>query len=53
MSWLGRLACRLIPVAVLASGAAHAAEPFTIGLNLGQTGTLAPNGKAALLAMQI
>jgi branched-chain amino acid transport system substrate-binding protein len=53
MSWLARLACRLLPVAVLATGAAHAAEPFTIGLNLGQTGALAPNGKAALLAMQI
>jgi branched-chain amino acid transport system substrate-binding protein len=53
MSWLARLACRLLPVAVLAVGTAHAAEPFTIGLNLGQTGALAPNGKAALLAMQI
>jgi branched-chain amino acid transport system substrate-binding protein len=36
-----------------AAGIARAAEPFTIGLNLGQTGALAPNGKAALLAMQI
>jgi branched-chain amino acid transport system substrate-binding protein len=36
-----------------ATGQAAAAEPFTIGLNLGQTGALAPNGKAALLAMQI
>ena len=53
MSWLSRLARRLLPVAVLAAGPAHAAEPFTIGLNLGQTGALAPNGKAALLAMQI
>jgi branched-chain amino acid transport system substrate-binding protein len=40
-------------VAVLSASAAGAAEPFTIGLNLGQTGALAPNGKAALLAMQI
>jgi branched-chain amino acid transport system substrate-binding protein len=49
MSWL----CRLLALAMLATGAARAAEPFTIGLNLGQTGALAPNGKAALLAMQI
>ncbi|HEY4175024.1 MAG TPA: amino acid ABC transporter substrate-binding protein [Rhodopila sp.] len=53
MSWLTRLACRLLPVAILAGGTVHAAEPLTIGLNLGQTGSLAPNGKAALLAMQI
>ena len=53
MSWLSRLARRLLPVAVLAAGPAYAAEPFTIGLNLGQTGALAPTGKAALLAMQI
>jgi branched-chain amino acid transport system substrate-binding protein len=53
MSWLARLACRLLPLAAIAAGPAHAAEPFTIGLNLGQTGALAPNGKAALLAMQI
>jgi branched-chain amino acid transport system substrate-binding protein len=52
MSWLMRLAGRLT-LAFLLSGAAHAAEPLTIGLNLGQTGALAPNGKAALLAMQI
>jgi len=56
MSWFARLACRLLPVAALAAGPALAADPsgpFTIGLNLGQTGALAPNGKAALLAMQI
>ncbi|HEX4366923.1 MAG TPA: amino acid ABC transporter substrate-binding protein [Rhodopila sp.] len=53
MSWLTRLACRLLPIAIMAGGAVHAAEPLTIGLNLGQTGALAPNGKAALLAMQI
>lgn len=52
MSWLSRLARGLLPILAL-SGAAHAAEPFVIGLNLGQTGALAPNGKAALLAMQI
>jgi branched-chain amino acid transport system substrate-binding protein len=32
---------------------AHAAEPLTIGFDIEQTGGLAPNGKAALLAMQI
>jgi branched-chain amino acid transport system substrate-binding protein len=53
MSWLARAAGRLLPLVILAAGPARAAEPFTIGLNLGQTGALAPNGKAALLAMQI
>jgi branched-chain amino acid transport system substrate-binding protein len=57
MSLLTRFACRLLPLAALfvslVSGAAHPTEPFTIGLNLGQTGALAPNGKAALLALQI
>ncbi|MEA2791893.1 MAG: branched-chain amino acid transport system substrate-binding protein, partial [Acetobacteraceae bacterium] len=53
MSWLARLACLLLPAALLATGAVQSAEPLTIGLNLGQTGALAPNGKAALLAMQI
>jgi branched-chain amino acid transport system substrate-binding protein len=53
MSWLARLACLLLPAAFLATGAVQSAEPLTIGLNLGQTGALAPNGKAALLAMQI
>src|SRR6202012_2696565 len=42
-----------LPVAILAGGSVKAADPLTIGLNLGQTGALAPNGKAALLAMQI
>ena len=53
MFWLRRFARRMLPLAVLIAGPAYAAEPFTIGLNLGQTGALAPNGKAALLAMQI
>src|SRR5579875_1506603 len=53
MGWLSRLAWRLLPLGVLFAGTAFAAEPLTIGLNLGQTGALAPNGKAALLAMQI
>jgi branched-chain amino acid transport system substrate-binding protein len=49
---IGRFACLLSLLGVL-SAPAFAAEPFTIGLNLGQTGALAPNGRAALLAMQI
>lgn len=48
-----RLVWRALMIAALAATPALAAEPFTIGLNLGQTGALAPNGKAALLAMQI
>ena len=32
---------------------AHAAEPLVIGFDIELTGGLAPNGKAALLAMQI
>ncbi len=32
---------------------AHAADPITIGFGMALTGGLAPNGKAALLAMQI
>jgi len=37
-----------------AFGSAHAqAKPFTIGFGMALTGGLAPNGKAALLAMQI
>src|SRR6202051_3253672 len=40
--------------AMLASLAvAHAENPITIGLGMALTGGLAPNGKAALLAMQI
>jgi branched-chain amino acid transport system substrate-binding protein len=41
------LALALLPVA------ASAAEPITIGFDTEQTGGLAPNGKAALLAQQI
>ena len=47
-----RLAHYLLPLVLLGMPAA-AADPFVIGLDLGQTGALAPNGKAALLAMQI
>jgi len=53
MSWLLRLVGRLVLLAAVLAGSVHAAEPLTIGCNLGQTGALAPNGKAALLAMQI
>jgi branched-chain amino acid transport system substrate-binding protein len=38
---------------VLLSSAASAAEPITIGFDTEETGGLAPNGKAALLAQQI
>ena len=37
----------------LMTGVGHAAEPITIGFSMSLTGGLAPNGKAALLAMQI
>ena len=51
------LAKRLLAAAtaVLIAGAApvHAQTPITIGLGMALTGGLAPNGKAALLAMQI
>jgi branched-chain amino acid transport system substrate-binding protein len=38
---------------LVATPAAHAADPITIGFGMALTGGLAPNGKAALLAMQI
>ena len=40
-------------VAITAPVAANAAEPLTIGFGMALTGGLAPNGRAALLAMQI
>lgn len=40
-------------VAFAAAPVARAADPITIGFAMAQTGGLAPNGKAALLAMQI
>src|SRR5579864_3413125 len=44
----------LAAAATLASFAvAHAENPITIGFGMALTGGLAPNGKAALLAMQI
>ena len=40
-------------IAVSAAPVARAADPITIGLGMALTGGLAPNGKSALLAMQI
>jgi len=51
MSWCTRVAGCLLSLAL--TGAALAAEPFTIGESVSQTGALAPNGKAVLLAMEI
>jgi branched-chain amino acid transport system substrate-binding protein len=39
--------------ALLSTSAVRAAEPLTIGFDTEETGGLAPNGKAALLAQQI
>lgn len=51
---LKRLAGALVAATMIfAPVASHAADPITIGLGMALTGGLAPNGKAALLAMQI
>ena len=52
---LKRLGGALLAATVLFAGppAARAADPITIGFGMALTGGLAPNGKAALLAMQI
>ena len=51
---LKRLAGALFAATImLAPVASHAADPITIGFGMALTGGLAPNGKAALLAMQI
>jgi branched-chain amino acid transport system substrate-binding protein len=52
---LKHLGGALLAAAVLFAGApaARAADPITIGFGMALTGGLAPNGKAALLAMQI
>ena len=44
---------RGVSICALATGAARAAEPITIGFGMGLTGGLAAAGKSALLAMQI
>jgi branched-chain amino acid transport system substrate-binding protein len=50
-AWRGVLLCATV---LLAAGpAARAANPITIGFGMALSGGLAPNGKAALLAMQI
>src|SRR5271167_1513395 len=43
----------LATVLVAAAPAARAADPITIGFGMALTGGLAPNGRAALLAMQM
>src|SRR5436305_447918 len=40
-------------IALIVPAPARAADPITIGFGMALTGGLAPNGKAALLAMQI
>ena len=51
---LKRLASALLAVAItLAAPQARAADPIRIGFGMALTGGLAPNGKSALLAMQI
>jgi len=51
ISRLGSVA--LACVFMLLQGSARAAEPIKIGFSMALTGGLAPNGKSALLAMQI
>ncbi|HQT79239.1 MAG TPA: amino acid ABC transporter substrate-binding protein [Rhodopila sp.] len=49
-----RLGGALLAAAMLLAGLpARAADPITIGFGMALTGGLAPNGKAALLAMQV
>ncbi|HVC59359.1 MAG TPA: amino acid ABC transporter substrate-binding protein [Acetobacteraceae bacterium] len=43
----------LLGATLLAASVARAAQPITIGFDTEETGGLAPNGKAALLAQQI
>ena len=50
---LAALSAAALAVSLAASAAARAAEPIKIGFGMALTGGLAPNGKAALLAMQI
>jgi branched-chain amino acid transport system substrate-binding protein len=54
MPWISRLcAFALFLGLVLVAEGAKAAEPIKIGFSMALTGGLAPNGKSALLAMQI
>ncbi len=54
---LGHRRLKLLLAALLlatgGAGSARAADPITIGFGIEETGGLAPNGKSALLAMQI
>ncbi|WP_428485129.1 amino acid ABC transporter substrate-binding protein [Rhodopila sp.] len=52
LKWLGA-ALLAVTITFAAAPAARAADPITIGFGMALTGGLAPNGKAALLAMQI
>jgi branched-chain amino acid transport system substrate-binding protein len=55
MSRISQALCLWLFAAILifAPQSGHAAQPLTIGFDIELTGGLAPNGKAALLAMQI
>jgi branched-chain amino acid transport system substrate-binding protein len=53
ISWISRLACCLPLAVALAGASAQAAEPFTFGMSISQTGGLAPGARAVLLGMQI
>ena len=50
-----RLGCALLAAMLLLAGSftARAQNPITIGFGMALTGGLAPNGRAALFAMQI
>jgi branched-chain amino acid transport system substrate-binding protein len=50
MSWLSSVPLLAV---MLAGAAAQAAEPFTFGMTISQTGGLAPGARAVLLGMQI
>jgi branched-chain amino acid transport system substrate-binding protein len=50
---LSRRLALAVAVAFACIASAHAQNPITIGFGMALTGGLAPNGKAALLAMQI
>ena len=53
LTWVKRALVVVAAVGVLATAPARAENPITIGFGMALTGGLAPNGKAALLAMQI
>jgi branched-chain amino acid transport system substrate-binding protein len=53
ISRLARLAALALAALALGPAGARAADPIKIGFSMALTGGLAPNGKSALLAMQI